>query len=179
MIIYKAISIIQPWASLTLTTDENKKALKRIETRSWNTKHRGMLFIHASSKKIKLEAGMFDLVDHMERTGFMENYSELPYMAIIGMVNLDWIIPTSNINVSDDLYQQSMLTNSDNSKFTGNIATISKQEYSFGDYSPNRFGWVFSDPILFKEPIPCKGQLSIWNVPKELHRAVNHQIQLS
>lgn len=33
----KAISILQPWASLCVHTDENGKALKQIETRSWNT----------------------------------------------------------------------------------------------------------------------------------------------
>ena len=46
----KVLSILQPWASLCLTVDEKGKALKQIETRSWNTKYRGELLIHASAK---------------------------------------------------------------------------------------------------------------------------------
>ena len=43
----KVLSLIQPWASLAVLGH------KKIETRSWNTKYRGELFIHASSKKNK------------------------------------------------------------------------------------------------------------------------------
>lgn len=38
----KALSLIQPWATLIVLGE------KRIETRSWPTKHRGHLAIHAS-----------------------------------------------------------------------------------------------------------------------------------
>ncbi len=41
----KAISILQPWASLVALGH------KKIETRSWNTKYRGELLIHASKKQ--------------------------------------------------------------------------------------------------------------------------------
>jgi hypothetical protein len=40
----KVISIIQPWATLIILQE------KRFETRSWATKHRGELGIHASKK---------------------------------------------------------------------------------------------------------------------------------
>jgi hypothetical protein len=38
----KALSLIQPWASLIVLGE------KRIETRSWPTRHRGHLAIHAN-----------------------------------------------------------------------------------------------------------------------------------
>lgn len=176
---YKCISLLQPWASLCVHTDSNGKALKQIETRSWNTKHRGLILIHASAKKIRLQEGMYDLIDHMQRTGFFDGYSQLPYGAIIGCVDLEAVLKTDNIDSSADEYQQSMLLNADRSKFEGNIATISPQEYAFGDYSPNRYGWLLSNPILFREPITCKGQLSIWNLPAELEPLVKRQIELA
>jgi hypothetical protein len=40
----KAITLLQPWASLLAA------GIKTIETRSWNTNHRGPLLIHASQK---------------------------------------------------------------------------------------------------------------------------------
>ena len=175
----KVLSILQPWASLCVNTDSNGKALKQIETRSWNTKYRGKLLIHASKKKIRLQDGMYDLIDHLGKTGFIELFPDLPYGSVIGMVELTNTFRTENIDSSADLYQQSMLVDSDCNKFEGNIATISPSEYAFGDFSDGRFGWLFKNPILFKEPIPCKGQLSIWNLPKELEPEVNKQILLA
>jgi len=169
----KVLSLLQPWASLCVHTDENGKAFKQIETRSWNTKYRGELLIHASKKKIKLQDGMYELIDQMERIGFMKDYEKLPYGAIIGRVTLTNVLRTDNIDSSNDIYQQSVLLNFDCNKFEGNIATISPQEYAFGDYSPNRYGWLLTNPILFNEPIHCKGQLSIWNLPTELEDEVN------
>lgn len=48
----KVLSILQPWASLCVTIDpKTGRAAKQIETRSWNTKYRGELLIHASAGK--------------------------------------------------------------------------------------------------------------------------------
>jgi len=41
----KALSILEPWASLI------KEKVKYVETRSWKTNYRGELYIHASLKK--------------------------------------------------------------------------------------------------------------------------------
>lgn len=41
----KVISIMQPWATLIVLGH------KKIETRSWNTKYRGEILIHASAGK--------------------------------------------------------------------------------------------------------------------------------
>lgn len=40
----KALTLIQPWATLIMLGE------KQIETRSWNTKYRGKLAIHAGKK---------------------------------------------------------------------------------------------------------------------------------
>jgi hypothetical protein len=46
----KALSIAQPWAELIL------RRRKPFEIRSWNTKYRGLLLIHASTSVRRLEA---------------------------------------------------------------------------------------------------------------------------
>lgn len=48
----KVLSIKQPWASLICTprSDNNLFGIKDIENRSWKTKFRGRILIHASQK---------------------------------------------------------------------------------------------------------------------------------
>lgn len=48
----KAITIWQPWASAIA------HGLKGIETRSWGTKYRGLLAIHAA--KLEMDMDMFN-----------------------------------------------------------------------------------------------------------------------
>lgn len=166
----KVLSLLQPWASLVVLGH------KKIETRSWNTKYRGELLIHASMGKKKEGISLFN----ESKSSFLYNsefggiaFNDLPFGAIIGKVNLIATIPTESV-----LKSEGYRIDDENGKMLHDWK-FSNKERAFGDYSLNRFGWLLSDPILFKEPIPCKGQLLIWNVPKELHRAVNHKIQLS
>jgi hypothetical protein len=39
---------------------------------------------------------------------------------------------------------------------------ISEQELAFGDYSPERFAWVFQDIRKTVLPIPAKGRQGLW-----------------
>lgn len=155
---YKCLSLLQPWASLCVHTDSNGKALKQIETRSWNTKYRGELLIHSSKGKAKYPK---ELIDQLNSNSWFNENIPLPYGAIIGKVDLVLTYPTIFF-VSPS-----------------GVKRISDQEIAFGDYSPDRYGWMLSNPILFKEPIPCKGQLSIWNLPTELVPLVNRQIEIA
>ena len=160
----KVISILQPWASLVALGH------KRIETRSWNTKYRGELLIHASKRMLD----MFEQKEFWERLygevnfdtykelASMPRFEELPYGSIIGKVNL--IDTCTTEEAKTRLYYKEYSQNHSR-----------EQELAFGDYSPTRFGWLLSDPILFKEPIPCKGQLGIWNLPAELESLIINQ----
>src|SRR5262245_275091 len=68
----RALSIRQPYAELIL------RGLKDVENRSWETKHRGRLLIHAAAAQ----------VDHqeMDRWGFA--VEDLPRGALVGVVDL-------------------------------------------------------------------------------------------
>jgi hypothetical protein len=39
----------------------------------------------------------------------------------------------------------------------------------FGDYSDGRYAWLLSEPTRI-EPIPCRGALSLWEVPSDVVR---------
>lgn len=150
----KVITIQQPCASLCVHTDDNGKAFKQFETRSWNTKYRGELLIHASAKPIPIKDNPLD----KWCTRFGRHYFDncvFSYGEIIGSVNL--------VNV----YRTDDLTSPLCKQYTG-LERISEQEEAFGDYSPGRYGWLFSDPVMFENPLPIKGQLGLWNLPLEL-----------
>lgn len=151
----KVISLLQPWASLVVLGH------KKIETRSWKTEYRGPILIHASKKKISLKEGMYDLVDELCKIpGFMEAYKSLPYGAIIGKVDL---ITTGVLcpPYEDSCGRKGMY-------FNDKGATFTDKELAFGNYSPGRWGWLLSDPVLFKEPIPVRGSLSLWDYDIDL-----------
>lgn len=174
----KAISILQPCASLCVTTDpKTGKAYKMIETRSWNTKYRGPLLIHASKSRENIGlCGQSPFAEcfpkyHVSGNVYATDTSKMPFGAIIGMVN-----------VVDTMNTERIILPPNESKYRSIIADpwkITDQELAFGDYSEKRFGWLFSDPILFETPILCKGNLSIWNLPVELEDQVQEQINIA
>lgn len=137
----KVLSILQPWASLIVMGP------KRIETRSWATKYRGPLLIHASTGKKR--EGRELLEDPRWCNPCDEGFYDLPFGAIIGQVNLVDVIPTSHI-----------IFNMGREKAAGIAAPY---EEAFGDYSPGRYGWLLSDPVVFDKPIPAKGKLGLWD----------------
>lgn len=146
----KVISLLQPWASLVVLGH------KKIETRSWNTKYRGELLVHAS-KSPKSWQGLW----HQEPFfSLLKDYDVPPFGAIIGKVNLIDVIESEHCKIGVSVGIGGIGDNYLHWDFT-------QLELAFGDYSPNRFGWLLSDPILFDKPIPAKGQLGIWNWESE------------
>ena len=122
----KALTIKQPWATLIMQGD------KRFEFRSWQTKYRGDLLIHAG-KGIDKEA--------MKR---LEKYlpAKLLYGKILGKVKL-----VDCIKMSPEFKELLLKENSD-------IYTKSS--------SQENYGWQVSDVEVFENPIDAKGHLSLW-----------------
>lgn len=143
----KVLSLLQPWASLVVM------GAKKIETRSWNTKYRGPLLIHASLGKKPAHREI--TMDFQQEFYSLQipKYEDLPFGAIIGSVNLRHCVK------SEYCFEGNKFEWTDY-KCTGQ--TLTAQEIAFGDYSPERYGWLLTDACRFKTPIPAKGALSIW-----------------
>ena len=146
----KVISLLQPWATLAVI------GAKKIETRSWNTRYRGPILIHASASK-----KAFPLMDHPDFKKYLtplfitDPRPFLPLGAIIGKVNL---IETIGLNYIHQFGKIEVKINTKAFQWD-----VTKQELAFGDYSADRYGWLLSDPVEFKEPIPVKGKLGLWD----------------
>ena len=149
------ISLLQPFASLVVM------GAKKIETRSWNTEFRGELYIHASLGKAygPQKLSCRELCYKEPFINFINGglaYDKLPFGKIIGKVHLvdtfESELLFTYINHNEDLFNLDNL----------NIHDVYKQEMKFGDYSENRFGWLFRNAQTI-DPIPAKGKQGFWN----------------
>ena len=149
----KALSLIQPWASF-LFPFAGRPAMKLHETRSWATRHRGAIAIHASTAFRRTQQWIYsDLLTGIERQlsdadkrSFVANTPEakdIPRGCIIGIVELVDCQPAESVKPD----------------------TI---DAIFGNFTPGRYAWRMAKPVLFRKPIPCKGALGLWEVPDEI-----------
>lgn len=122
----KVLTIKQPWATLIMQKD------KRFEFRSWQTKYRGDLLIHAG-KGIDKEA-MKRLVKYIPKN--------LPTGKILGKVTL-----VDCVKITPEFKQRLLKEN--------------KDIYIDSSFKEN-YGWQMEDVQVFDEPIDAKGKLNLW-----------------
>jgi hypothetical protein len=124
----KALTIQQPWAWAII------HAGKQIENRTWKTRHRGLLAIHASAKLNKHA--------EMPRGVRRPEEDELTPSAIIGVVELV------------------------------DVVTESRSKWFEGPV-----GFVLAKPRALRNPIPCKGRLSMWEVPRRVVLKIEKELR--
>ncbi|MCC7131370.1 MAG: ASCH domain-containing protein [Gemmatimonadales bacterium] len=124
----RALTVRQPWAWAIVS------AGKDIENRSWATRYRGWLAIHAA-------AGPVRALDELPRGVKRPPASALVRGAIVGVAYIDGIT-----------------------------------EKSRSKWFQGEWGWVLKNTHRLKEPVPCKGALSLWRVPAPVRRKVLGQL---
>lgn len=139
-VIGKAVTLYQPYASFMAVNE------KWNETRSWGTKYRGTVFIHAGlrlpragspeeSHAQELLRGSAKLAD--------TPLQNLPRGALISCGTL----------VDCVLMDEAFCARMEDTR-----------EFQLGWYSPGRYAWKFEDMQPLPELVPIKGQLSLWDV---------------
>ena len=144
----KALSIIQPWASLIAL------GAKKIETRSWRTEYREPVAIHAS-KRIPEDCWLLCFEEPFKTAlaeFFMGNSIYIPTGSIVAIATIADCIPVEQISPE--------------------LAT----EIAFGNYEPGRFAWLLTAVKRFQRPIQCKGAQGLWTVPEEIEERLRGQI---
>lgn len=133
----KAVTIKQPYADLICI------GLKDIENRTWQTKFRGRVYIHASATYPKDHRNMAQLftskqwqeIERLELEASM-CASSFQLSAIIG-----------HVDIADCV-----------------------QDHSSIWALPNHYHWVLANPVLFDKPIlNVKGKLSFWDCSQYIH----------
>jgi hypothetical protein len=157
----KVLSLLQPWASLVVTANPNRAVtsstgpkpigLKEWETRCWRPKDPTLIeVLKTQGFLIHASLGWKPQQQLLMNDWPFSEYAEqlhLSFGCIIGHVKLDRIWTT-------DRWIQ------ENAKSETETTQV---EYEFGDYSSGRFAWCLCEPQLFKQPIPAKGALNLWD----------------
>ena len=128
----KVLSLTEPFASLI------KEKKKLVETRSWKTKYRGELYIHASLTKIPKTT--------LERKELMTLVQDIP-------LNYGYII--CKCKLVDCIYMTK--------EYVENMKKSNHQEYICGEYEEGRYAWILEDIEPLEEKIKTKGHLGVWN----------------
>ena len=134
----KALSIKQPWASLIAI------GLKDVENRTWKTKYRGKLLIHAPSS-----------IDY-------------------GVRQFDWCKPFTieQHNLVDDMLNNTdtvagFIRSNPLSAIVGEVDLVDITQFydsPWAEHHPLVFNWILENPVLYDKPIlNVKGKLNIWN----------------
>lgn len=144
----KTITIKQPWANLIC------EGIKDIENRTWPTKFRGRVLIHAGlsfdikwRERVNISTKQIEAYKFIQNNNKNNNY-KLDFLlgAIIGSVEIvDCVIGHESIWAEET-------------------------PMPAGCYMGEKpiYNWVLANPILFPEPIPAKGKLSFWDYPNIL-----------
>jgi hypothetical protein len=127
----KVLSLTEPFATLILNGN------KKIETRSFKTKYRGELYIHASHTKIPKA---------------WKSRKEL--MALVEDKPLHFGTILCKCNLVDCVYMTE--------EYVKEIKEKHPMEYICGEYEVGRYAWILEEITPLDEPIKAKGHLSIW-----------------
>lgn len=148
----KAISIWQPHATLLML------GLKPYETRGWAIP-RSILGTRVAIHAAKADGDLREIAEYLvgrqagsERDEGIEAYvravsdggfatlAEMPRGCILGSVVLSDCVP----------------------------AEAALNHHNFGDFSPGRFAWRASEPVLLPTPVPFRGMQGFFDVPSDL-----------
>lgn len=144
----KALTLHQPWATAVII------GLKRFETRSWLTNHRGPLAIHASQKRTRKQRDLFE--EWMEvpelRMAFEDaldlDFDCLPFGAVLGTIHL------IDVEATDSTF-------------------VTPIDRHLGDFSFGRFAWRLRNASRLHCSIPCRGFQQLWSLPPEIASALS------
>ena len=115
---------------------------KDIENRDWRTNFRGPVAIHTSAKLSRSE--IEDACSMMR--GFIPNFSERIF--------------TAEVMKSPERYPTGCIV--------GTVEIVDCVTSSESPWFCGDFGFVLRNPVVFENPIPCRGALLFWDVPESL-----------
>ena len=145
----KVLSVRQPYADLIISGN------KWCENRTWRTRYRGELYIHASRW------------DRFARQSFESTYGRTCEELFAGGCRIGCIIGRVNLVDMIDLekagYDERLIRHV--ARRHGLPTDQDAMQHVQGPLC-----WIVSQPSLLKEPIPARGKLNVWNTTVDLSR---------
>lgn len=156
----KAVSLWQPWATAIAL------GAKRFETRSWGTRYRGPLAIHAAKRCNKDEiedflllpgfsAALAPIAECRTILGRERLRRALPFGAIVATCELADCIPTVLLDAADLDKPRRWASRRDAGTWT---------ERQMGDFRTGRVAWRLENVRKLDKPIPWRGAQGLFEV---------------
>lgn len=142
---WRGLTLTQPWAEAVALGH------KQWETRSWTTRYRGLLAIHAaqgfpdSARKFAEQERALGRIPARIARG-----------AIIATARLVDVRPTDEVAIE-----------------------VSGLERHLGDFSPGRWAWKLADVVRLEEPIGARGSLGLWRPDEETTRVLTASLEVA
>jgi hypothetical protein len=143
----KALTVCQPYAELIAS------GAKPIENRSWPTRYRGALVIHAGKSRDWLEADD-------ERA-----YPDMAFGAVVAVAQLVACLPLHFTRV--EVERQGNVTMSEFTGWPEPYRALQANEHANGPWC-----WVLEDVVRLPVPIPCRGMQGLWDVDARLEAQI-------
>lgn len=146
----RAITLWQPWAGFVAA------GLKRIETRSWPTSHRGEIAIHAGMHPMFCDTDdlALALLEMRTKSKDLAAYEKLLARgAVVAAAILVDCVRTEDVAVD-----------------------LGETELLLGNYSRGRWAWLLGNVIALDHPVPCRGKQGLWTLDPETEKLVNDEI---
>jgi hypothetical protein len=152
--------------------------LKRIETRDWATSYHGPLAIHASKGGMSLTATLETCIQEPFFSTLVlcsESFREAVKPYIYSSGQPAGTIPAKAMKDAFP-YRGSVLAvvTLRNCRATELIlhGGISMEEKAFGNYGPQRFGWITDDVKRLEEPLPFKSGQRLIDPPEAVKQEI-------
>lgn len=161
----KALTLHQPWASLVAL------GLKNVETRSWSTRYRGPLAIHAGANY--KASRNFDAQQAAHGRLSDDQWADMPFGAVVAVCELVAVFPTDDLDESYRFHTMEYPDIADGEllsyPLTGETLRPLNQrwkmedQWPLGNFGPGRFAWLLGNIRALPEPVPVRGHQGLWN----------------
>lgn len=156
----RALTLTQPWATLVAL------GAKRVETRSWGSRYRGPVLVHAAKGLPPNWRPFAEPVfrDVLEPVCGLNEYGaprldRLPRGAVVALCEVTDVVRL--------LGAETLFAAVHNGH--GGTYVWSDDELAYGDYSRGRYAWVLDEVMAVREPVPCRGALGLWRPPVQVY----------
>jgi hypothetical protein len=162
----KAITLYQPYASAVVYK------LKRFETRSWPTSHRGLLAIHASKKKRS------DVARELTGVGYGLDSLNMELLLKVDRRVLEWnMVAQSEFPALGCIVGLAEVRTVQHTETARRLLFVDELELRWGDFSDGRFAWELVNRTRLETPVPCRGAQGLWNVPFDVEQKILDQVK--
>lgn len=87
--------------------------------------------------------------------GYIPDFNNLPFGAIIGQIELVDVVRIEALGMSDE-----------------HINKLTLEEKAFGDYESGRYAWILEEAVMFDKVFYCRGGMNLWNCPTMIEKEI-------